>query len=348
MKKILLVADQPSQLEDFRAPKIQAMMSNLEQYDAKVMTVMDNGLDCDGDTRISAKDKIEKQGPEWVRNDPEFLAELKDANIIMIHYSAIGRMALDAAPNLEMIAIMRSGCENINVPLCTERGIIVSNAPGRSSEEVADMAVTLMLTLNRYITHNDLVGKKGFDYDYPMKPQLVRDLTVGLVGFGDIARRVCKKLSGFGCPIIAYDPYANPELAKQMGVELVPLDELMKHSDVISVHARLTKDNDNLIGKKEIALMKDTALFVNTARAGLVDEEALTEALTAKRIRGAALDVFKKEPLDDGSVLRTFDNVILTPHIAGRIDDGFKISVEIVAAEVERYLKGVNLLNKVN
>jgi D-3-phosphoglycerate dehydrogenase len=155
-------------------------------------------------------------------------------------------------------------------------------------------------------------------------------------------------LSGFGPRIIAYDPYVNKDEAKALGVEMLSLEEVMRQSDFVSVHARLLPATEGLIGAKELSFMKPTAVFVNTARAGLVDEKALVEVLEAKKIRGAALDVFSEEPLPADHPLLKLNNVILTPHMAGGAGDTFTITVDIVREELHRYFKGEKLLNTVN
>ena len=164
---------------------------------------------------------------------------------------------------------------------------------------------------------------------------------MGIVGFGIIGRKVVKKLSGFDFNVLVYDPFAKQEDADTYGVRLVNLDTLMQQADIISVHARLLPSTENLIGAHEIALMKPNAIIVNTARAGLI------EALSKHKIKAAALDVFREEPLPDDHILHQLDNVIITPHMAGNAGDVMLLSVRIMMEEILRYFKNENLMYKV-
>lgn len=348
MKNVVLVADQDVQYKDFSEDRIQVLLDPLKELGCNCSTVLDNGLYCEGDERRAAVLKIEKTGPEWVKHDPEFLQATKDANVLIVHFSAVGKQLIDNCPNLELIVVIRSGKENVNVDYATEKGIKVCTCPGRSSEQVADMTVALMLALNRNLANNNLTHNEGFKINYPQNPKLMKDITVGFVGFGDIAKRVYKRLVGFGCKFLAYDPYANEEQCKELNVKLLPLNDVMANADIVSVHARLLPATQGLVGKEQFELMKPDAMFVNTARAGLIDNNALLEVLKAHKIRSAALDVFDQEPLPDDSELRKLDNVILTPHIAGRIEDGGKISVELGVEESLRFVKGEPLKAQVN
>ncbi len=150
-------------------------------------------------------------------------------------------------------------------------------------------------------------------------------------------------MNGFSPRIIACNPFADKEDAAAFGVELVSMKTVMSESDFVSVHARLLPQTQGLVGEKEFALMKSTAVFINTARGGLVDEKALVAALEAKKIRGAALDVYSEEPLSEQHPLRNLDNVILTPHMAGGAGDTFTITIDIMAEELHRYFRGEKL-----
>lgn len=337
----------------YKREVITKIFDVVKNYGSTYEIVEDDGLLCDGEEIREAVLKIETQGPSWVRHSKEFLEKVAEFDAIIVSFSAVDKMLLDAAKNLKYVGVMRSGVENVNLQLCKERGIIVSNSPGRVSEPVADMAVTLMLDLVRGITYLNKTWKPGMVREIPTvlpggAPKLIKTLTIGLVGFGIIGKKVTQRLSGFGCKVIAYDPYANKDDAAKLGVELVELDYLMANSDIVSVHARLLPSTQDLVGEHELSLMREDAYFVNTARAGLVDENALIEILKAKKIRGAALDVFREEPLPDDHILNKLDNVIITPHLAGWAGDGVAMSAEIMFAEVERYLKGEQLRNQVN
>ena len=209
------------------------------------------------------------------------------------------------------------------------------------------MACAMILDALRGITLMNSNWKPGAGFQAVESSKLSYETTLGIVGFGIIGRKVVKKLSGFDFNVLVYDPFAKQEDADTYGVRLVNLDTLMQQADIISVHARLLPSTENLIGAHEIALMKPNAIIVNTARAGLVDEEALIEALSKHKIKAAALDVFREEPLPDDHILHQLDNVIITPHMAGNAGDVMLLSVRIMMEEILRYFKNENLMYKV-
>ncbi len=166
--------------------------------------------------------------------------------------------------------------------------------------------------------------------------------TLGLVGFGYIGQLVAQKLVGFNLDVLVYDPFVSDEIVTEYHVRKVSKEELFKQADFVSVHARLTEDSKGFIGKKELALMKPTAIFINTARAGLVDENALYDALKQKKIAGAALDVFPTEPLPGQSRWLELDNVTLTTHIAGTTADALNNSPFLLVRDINKLLVGEN------
>ena len=169
--------------------------------------------------------------------------------------------------------------------------------------------------------------------------------TVGLVGYGAVGRLVAGYLAAFGSRVLAYDPFARGDPAP---AKLVELDVLMRESDVVSIHARLTEETYHLVGPRQFGLMKPTAILVNTARSGLVDEQALIEALGQRRIMGAALDVFDVEPLPPDHPLVRLDNVTIVPHLAGSTIDAFRNSPKLMAGHLARLLRGEQDLPLVN
>jgi len=251
---------------------------------------------------------------------------------------------MDAMPNLRIVGVSRAGLENVNLEEATKRGILVFNVQGRNAHAVSDFAVGMMLAEARNIArahHAIKEGKwiksKGF-VNGPFIPEM-NGKTVGLVGFGYIGSLVAKKLSGFDCRVIVYDPYANPETIKKAGCEQVGLEELFETSDFVSIHARLTESNKNMINADLIGKMKPTAIFINTGRAGLVDQDALADALENRKILGAALDVFTTEPIDPNSRFLKLDNVTLTSHVAGSTCDALTNSPYLLAADVASFLE---------
>lgn len=350
-KKVVIVADGSDNKEIMNRGDVQEIFQKLvRKHEVELSVVYDDGLACEGDSYIESVLKVETNGPGWIKHSQDYLDAIKDANIIVVTFSGVDKQLLDAAEKLEMVAVMRGGIENVNVPLCTERNVIVCNAPGRVSEPVADYTMAMIADINRGITYCNQYWKPGLKDEFlPYAyPKLFKEMTIGLVGFGIIGKKVAQRLKGFGSKVIAYDPFVTQEQADEYGVTMVELDELMAESDTVSIHARLMPETRGMIGGHEISLMKKSAYFVNTARAGLVDEQALLKALKEKKICGAALDVFQTEPLPDDSEFRSLENCIVTGHLAGRAGNTPVISAEIMCAEIDRYLSGEQLQSKRN
>ncbi len=235
-------------------------------------------------------------------------------------------------------AILRSGSgtDNVDVKTATELGILVVNTPQAVADQVADHAISLLFSLVRHITRHDRMVRRGqWEMSTAMSPQRrFRGAVLGLVGFGHIPRLITQKLSGFAMHFLAYDPYVAREVLASYGAEGVSLDEVFQRSDYVSLHCPLTEKTLHLIGEREFRLMQAHALFVNTARGKVVDEQALIAALEQEWIAGAALDVFEQEPVDPHNPLLTMDNVIATPHFAGYSDttpyEFYEASVEAI------------------
>lgn len=287
--------------------------------------------------------EVEKRGPEIEVVDEIIEKEGKDADVLMGLFVPVSSKVMDAMPNLRIVGVSRAGLENVNVAEATKRGILVFNVQGRNAHAVSDFAVGMMLAECRNIARAHYAIKNGTWRKTFANSDAIPELggrTVGLIGFGNIGRLVAKKLSGFEVNILVYDPYTSEEDIKSIGATKVELDELMKNSDFVSVHARLTDQNRGMIGEREISLMKETAYFINTGRAGLVDQKALAKALREKKIMGAALDVFTTEPIEPDSEFLTLDNVTLTTHIAGTTTDALTNSPYLLTEDVAKFLNG--------
>ncbi len=291
---------------------------------------------------------IENGGPEAVTLPAEITDDLADFRIVVVQFTPISRQFIEAAEKLQIIEVLRGGTENVDVQFATNRGVSVLNTPGRNARAVAECAMGMILAEVRNIARSHERLKNGaWQRDYPNSdaiPELY-EKTVGLVGYGAVGQLVGGYLAAFGSNVIAYDPFFQGDPAP---AKLVDLETLVKQSDVISVHARLTEDTYHLIGEKQLAVMKPNAVLVNTARSGLVDEEALTRALQERRIMGAALDVFDTEPLPADHPLVALDNVTITPHIAGSTIDAFRNSPKLMAGHLRRLLSGEGRLPLVN
>ena len=294
----------------------------------------------------------EVNGPESCPVTEEMLQAVRDADALVVHTAPVNRAVLDAAPALKYVGVLRTGVENVNVPLCTQRGIAVYNADGRNAVAVADQTVAMMLCEMRNIARGHaalMSGKwvKVFPNVYDSHD--MRSCTVGILGVGKIGSLVARRLRGFGCRILGCDPYLPEEEILARGCdEAVGKEELLRRSDFVTMHMVYKEGDPHLIGEEELALMKKSAILVNCARAGLVDTEALAAALRDKRIGGAAIDVFDIEPLPEGHPFLSLPNVTLTPHSAGTTVDAFSNSVDIIRSQFEQLLAGKTPANQIN
>jgi D-3-phosphoglycerate dehydrogenase / 2-oxoglutarate reductase len=226
------------------------------------------------------------------------------------------RAVLDGLPELRIVARMGVGYDRVDVAAATELGVIVSITPGTIEPAVAEWTIAHILAVRRRLFLADRVVREGrWTLPQVLSPSLV-GATVGLIGLGRIGREVVARLAGFGCKVIGADPVANVAEWRGRGVEIVSLDALLERSDVVSLHVPLSAQTRGLIGAKELARMRPSAVLINTSRGGLIDEDALVAAIREDRIAGAGLDAFDKEPLPASSPLLGLNNVVLTGHVA--------------------------------
>ena len=339
-RKLLLVNDR-----FFTAKKMTERLEWLKKYNVEFATFPDRPDESEGDFQERML-QMEVRGPSEELAPPGLIDAVEDINILVVHFTVIPPSIIHAAKNLELIGVLRGGWENVDLTAASKRGIPVSNSPGRSADAVADFTVGLMICESKNIVRSSIALRQGLwkqryankDYLYNLKGK-----TIGLVGFGQIGSRVAKKLSGFEVNILVYDPYVPEDTIKKAGCEPVGLVSLLKESDFVSLHYRYNKGDKPIIGKHELSLMKPTAYLINTAREGLVNSDALYQALKDRKIGGAALDVFEKEPLPEDYPFFALENVTLTPHLAGHSLDSMSAPFDILGKEVERFLKGEKL-----
>ena len=253
--------------------------------------------------------------------------------------------AFDRLPDLRFISVCGIGTDSIDLESARERGITVSNIPGKTAPVVAEHAFGLMFAAAKRAAWYTEMTRQG---EWVKQDGVfLSDKTVGIVGTGNIGAEMARMCNAFGMNVIAYTFNPSDERAERLGVKFVELDELMAESDVITIHTKLTPDSEKLIGAHEIGLMKPEAILVNVARGPIVDESALVDALNEGRIGGAALDVFENEPLPKGSPITECEQVILTPHIADMTPEGLDLLNQGVVENTLAYLNGtpINIVN---
>ena len=256
----------------------------------------------------------------------------------------IDRELLDEAEKLRVIGTMSVGVDHIDVEYATSKGIYVVHTPGVLTETVADHAWALLLAAARRIAEADGMIRRG-EWTIPWAPTMllghdVYGKVLGIVGLGRIGHAVARRAKGFNMKILYYDIVRRPEAEKELGAEYAPLDELLRRSDFVTIHVPLTPETRKLIGERELRLMKKTAVLVNTARGPVVDQKALTRALSEGWIAAAGLDVFEKEPIDPNDPLLKLENAVLTPHIASASHDTRNKMAEMAAEGIIKVLKG--------
>ena len=260
--------------------------------------------------------------------EDEIIAAAKDADAVIAQasYQSITKRVLSNLKQCKLITSIGIGYENIDVEAATEFGIMAANVPDANIEDVSDHTIGLILACTRRIVQLNNVVKDG-GWTSVASPRIIGDVwphlsrlrgqTLGLIAFGKIPRALVPKARGFGLKIIVYDPYLPPDIIRRFEVEQVDLDQLLKNSDIVSIHTPLTAETKHILGLKELKMMKPTACLINTARGGVVDHKALYTALTKGYIAAAAFDVTEPEPINPDNPLLKLDNFIITAHSAG-------------------------------
>lgn len=268
---------------------------------------------------------------------------IADAEILVTQLAPMSRGMLEQLPNLRLIAVSRGGPVNIDMQAARDHGVLVVNTPGRNSSAVAEFTIGAILAETRKIRvgHEALrTGAwRGDLYRADVTGRELNEMTVGVIGYGNIGTKVVRLLRAFGARILVHDPYIQlaPEDAAA-GVELVALERLLDEADIVTLHPRVTDETRGMMNAKTFARMKPGALFVNTARGPLCDYDALYAALASGRVGGAMLETFAVEPVPADWPLLQLPNVTLTPHIAGASVRTVTYAAEQAAEEVRRYL----------
>jgi D-3-phosphoglycerate dehydrogenase len=296
-----------------------------------------------------AEVRMGKEGVCYSEEDLE--REMVDVDVVVItSQQRITRRVIEKAQKLRGIVKYGAmpGADNVDMTAANEKRIPVAYTPGANSDSVAEFTLMLILALAKRL-HSVISRAKRHEWrDGTCMGLELGGKTAGIVGYGMIGSKVAKKLSCLNMKVIATDPYVAKEDADLAGTELVSLVALLRESDVVTLHAKVTDETAHMIGKRELALMKHTSYLVNTARGALTDEKALYEALRDREIAGAALDVFETEPPSANNPLLSLDNVILTPHIASWTADALRKEASMAMDEVRRIVTGVRPVNLAN
>jgi D-3-phosphoglycerate dehydrogenase len=293
----------------------------------------------------------ERRLREYAGDPAEVARAVAGHDVLVVHGAAVSAEVLDAAP-LRLVCCARGGPVNVDVAAATERGIPVVNTPGKNAEAVAELTVAFALLLiravpraSRHLTSGGSFaesvfgGREFFGQEAPGQ-------TLGLVGFGHVGREVAVRATALGFTVLAYDPQPPPSCPP--GVQLVPLDDLLERSDVVSLHARATQGNQRMFSAARFAQMRPGACFINTARESLVDEAALGQALASGALAGAALDVLEQPPGGGRHPLLDEPSVLVTPHIGGATEQTLLRGAQRCAAAIADLLAGRVPANLVN
>lgn len=299
--------------------------------------ILEHNWDVDHDEAVAANRQIEQSGPEIVA--VLFPETSSDGRVVAIvtHFTPLSHQMLERYPALRVVATIRSGIENLSVQTLTSRGIPILRNLGRNANAVAEMTIALMLSRLRGIgeAHHRMRLGEWRPEPYTEGYRELAGMRVGLVGLGSVGALVLKRLSGFDVEIVYFDPYATEP---PLGARSVTLNELLRTSDIVSLHAKLTDASRCLVGAPEFTLMQRHSILINTARAELVDEVALIDALRSASIAGAGLDVYCVEPLPSDHELRLLHSVSLSPHLAGVTVNARSQAPRLIANRLAEFL----------
>jgi len=304
-------------------------------------------------------ERLAAAGARWVQQrcntENEMLAVARNALVVVVQTTRplLTRQSIGELTKCRCMVRAGAGYDSIDVEAATERGMMVCNTPTYCTDEVADHAIALLMACLRHVPRLDRGLRRG---DHTMTiidhTRRLAGSTLGIIGFGRIGKRVAQRMRGWDLRIIAWDPYVRPEQARAAGAELMSLDEVLSAADFVSIHCPLTAETHHLIGRRELALLKPSAILVNDARGPVVDEAALIDALREGRLWAAGLDVFETEPLPAESPLLSLENVVLTPHAAAYSPESradvyaliCEIGIDVAQGRVPRFVVNPEVL----
>ena len=270
-------------------------------------------------------------------NNSDTIERIRDADAIVNIRASVqfDREVLSHCSKLKILSVWGTGVDHVDLAAASEFGITVSNTPGYGAPYVSEHALTLALSISRQIVQNHSHIRAG-GWTRGFIDELYGK-TLGVIGTGAIGQRMIALGKAIGMNVVAWTLHPTQERGLTYGVEFVTLEELLSQSDVISIHVALSNETEQLIGATELRLMKETSILINTARGGVLDQEALLECLLEKRIAGAGLDVFESEPLPPGHPLIHLENVVLSPHVGGMAYNGTMRGLEMSVENLESY-----------
>jgi len=301
--------------------------------------------------KVLVADSISNEGIDILRSyaqvdiklglkSEEIISTIGDYEALVVRsQTQVSAEVIEAGKKLQVIARAGIGVDNIDVEEATRRGIVVVNAPTGNTISTAEYTIALMLSLARHIPQANAMLKSGVWRRSDFIGTEVRNKTLGIIGLGNIGSEVARRAQAFEMKVIAYSPSIPSEHARELRVELVPLKQLLKESDFITMHTRMSPEKRGMIGEKELALVKPTVRIINCARGGLVDEEALAKAVKEKRVAGAAIDVFSSEPYTESTLFES-DRIIVTPHLGASTTEAQVTAAKDVAEQIIDVLKG--------
>lgn len=277
------------------------------------------------------------------QNDTEILKRASEADVLILSNLPLTEKVIKACPNLKIISVAFTGVDHIPVDLCKRKNILVCNAAGYSIHAVAELAIGMAISLYRKIVWSDQQTKNGKSHEGFLGSELYGK-TFGIIGFGQIGAEVARLANAFGCNVLVYSRTKKED----KNSSFVDLKTLLSRSDIISLHTPLTNETKNLIGKNELGLIKPSSIIINTARGQVIDYSALYDALNEKKIAGAAIDVYEKEPpLNKDYPLFKLLNVLLLPHIGYATEEAIENRGKIVFDNIRKWIEG-NPQNVVN
>jgi D-3-phosphoglycerate dehydrogenase len=276
----------------------------------------------------SSSDFEARFGRELIAKAATVEAEVGDAEVVCVALGEVSAAAIAAAPDLRLIVKCGIGVDNIDAEAAAEAGIPVLRVGGVNFRGVAEYVIGAMIALSRHMVAFDEAVRQDewvpVRTEWTGRVQALTDRTLGIVGVGSIGAEVARLAGAHGMRLLGYDPYLDPAVAAQLGVTLTSKEDLLETADIVSLSLLLNESTEGFISDPELALMKPSALLINASRGPIVDEAALIRALESRQIAAAALDVFEVEPLPLGSKLISLDNCLLSPHLAGCTDYGYR------------------------